>query len=183
MRKAESATVLVLVTICLAAVVTVCQDKNSQKAKPKLLPVGEVAPDWKLNDAAGQTHTLSDYRGKVVVMDFWATWCEPCKEIMPRMQKLYEKYSNHEVVVFGVNSWEQKDPAAFMQKKHFSYPVLVKGEEIADSYQVTILPSVYVVGIDGRIIYSHVGVDHKDLAELIERHLREKAATSRAGSE
>jgi thiol-disulfide isomerase/thioredoxin len=156
------------------------QDKDAAKTKRKLLAAGEIAPDWKLNDANGKTHTLSEYRGKVIVMDFWATWCEPCKEIMPRMQKLYEKYQDKEVVVFGVNSWEQRDPVAFMQEKRFVYSLLLKGEEIAESYRVTTLPSVYVVGVDGRIIYSYEGVDHKNLGELIERHLKEKGSISRS---
>jgi peroxiredoxin len=171
------------ITICVAAVACLGQDKGPKKETPKLLAVGEMAPDWKLTDAAGNTRTLSEYRGKVIVMDFWATWCEPCKEIMPRMQKLYDKYHDKDVVVFGINSWEQKDPIAFMQKKRLAYQLLLKGEQIADSYRVTILPSVYVVGVDGRIIYSHVGVDHKDLADLIEKHLQEKATTSRTGPE
>jgi thiol-disulfide isomerase/thioredoxin len=158
------------------------QDKGSKKQTPKLLAVGEIAPDWNLNDAAGQTHRLSEYRGKVIVMDFWATWCEPCKEIMPRMQKLYEKYHDKDVVVFGINSWEQKDPVAFMQKKRFAYQLLLKGEQIADSYRVTILPSIYLIGFDGQIIYSHVGLDHQDMGELIAKYLKEKATTSRAGS-
>jgi cytochrome c biogenesis protein CcmG, thiol:disulfide interchange protein DsbE len=168
------------VAIFITALVSFGQDKDTKKDKPKLLAVGEVAPEWKLNDATGKTHTLSDYRGKVVVMDFWATWCEPCKEVMPRMQKLYETYQDKDVVVLGVNSWEKKDPVAFMGKKRFAYPLLLKGEEIAESYRVTTLPSVYVVGVDGRIIYSFEGVDHKDLARLIQKYLKENAANVRS---
>lgn len=159
-----------------AAVAASGQDKSPKKEIPKLLQVGDVAPDWTLNDSTGKPRTLSQYRGKVVVMDFWATWCGPCKEVMPRMQKLYEKYQDRDVIVFGVNAWEQKDAAAFMQKQRFAYSLLLKGEQIADSYRVTILPSVYVVGVNGRVIYSHVGVDHRDLNELIEKHLKDNSA-------
>src|ERR1043166_559276 len=169
----------VCVAICLAAILGAAQEKDSKKPPPKLLAVGEAAPDWNLSDAAGQKHTLSEYRGKLVVMDFWATWCEPCKEIMPRMQKLFEKYHDKDVVVLGVNAWEQKDPVAFMQKKRFAYQLLIKGEQIADSYRVTILPSIYMIGFDGRIVYSHIGVDHRDIAELIEKYLKEQGTTSR----
>jgi thiol-disulfide isomerase/thioredoxin len=172
--------VSVLAAVCFMAVLSMGQNKDSKKQPPKLLAMGEVAPDWNLNDPAGQTHTLSEYRGKVIVMDFWATWCEPCKEIMPRMEKLYERYRDKDVVVFGINSWEQKDAVAFMQKKRFAYPLLLKGEQIADSYRVTILPSIYMIGFDGRIIYSYVGVDHQDFAELIEKYLKERATTSRS---
>jgi thiol-disulfide isomerase/thioredoxin len=170
----------VSVVVLFGAVAVSGQDKSLKKEIPKLLSVGEVAPDWTLNDSAGKPRTLSEFRGKVVVMDFWATWCGPCKEVMPRMQKLYEKYQDRDVVILGVDAWEQKDALAFMQQKKFGYSLLLKGEDIAESYRVTILPSVYVVGVDGRVIYSHVGVDHKDLNDLIEKHLKEKSA-SRAG--
>src|SRR5215813_2707656 len=83
------------------------------KARPKqvmnLLPVGTTAPDWQLSGAQGQTYSLSSYRGKVVVMDFWATWCQPCTAVMPRMQKLQQKFADKGVVVFGINSWENGD--------------------------------------------------------------------------
>jgi thiol-disulfide isomerase/thioredoxin len=179
----SSALVLgVSIVMLFSAVAAFGQDKPAKKEIPKLLPVGEVAPDWTLHDAAGKPRTLSEYRGKVVVMDFWATWCGPCKEVMPRMQKLFEKYQDRDVVVLGVDAWEQKDAVAFMQQKKFAYSLLLKGEEIAESYRVTILPSVYIVGVDGRVIYSHVGVDHKDLSDLIEKHLKEKSA-SRSGTQ
>jgi thiol-disulfide isomerase/thioredoxin len=148
--------------------------KSSHKDSMKLLPVGETAPDWQLSDAEGNAHSLSEYRGKVVIMDFWATWCGPCAEVMPRMQKLHEKYADRGVVVFGVNSWEKSDPVALMQKKRFGYKLLLKGEEIAAAYKITILPVVYIIGDDGTIIYCHEGVDNKNLTSLIEKYLNQR---------
>jgi thiol-disulfide isomerase/thioredoxin len=136
------------------------------------LPVGATAPDWRLSDSGGKLHTLSEYRGKIVVLDFWATWCGPCKEIMPRMQKLHEKYKDQGVSVFGVNSWENQDPAGFMQQKRYTYGLLLKGEQITEAYKVTTMPAVYMIGADGRIIYSHEGVDDKNLSGLIEKQLK-----------
>lgn len=164
---------LVILALCSFGPTATSQDKKKQREQSmKLLPVGDTAPDWQLSDAEGKTHSLSEYRGKVVVMDFWATWCGPCKEVMPRMQKLYEKYQDR-VVVFGVNSWEKNDPVALMKKKRYSYGLLLKGEDIADNYRVTSLPAVYVIGTDGKIIYCHEGVDDKNLASLIEKHFKE----------
>ena len=140
----------------------------------KLLAVGTPAPDWKLTDAAGKTHSLSDYRGRVVVLDFWATWCGPCEALMPRMQKLQDKLGDKGAVVFGVNSWETNDAVAYMKKKRLSYGLLLKGEEIAPPYGVINLPVVYVVGTDGKIIYRHEGIDDKDLGKLIEKHLQKQ---------
>jgi peroxiredoxin len=146
--------------------------KTPQKRPMNLLDVGMSAPDWQLTDAEGKTHALSEYRGKVVVLDFWATWCLPCTAIMPRMQKLHEKFASSGVVVFGVNAWENSDPVALMKKKGFSYELLLKGEGIAEAYKVTTLPVVYVIGTDGKVIYCHEGVDDKNLSSVIEKYFK-----------
>jgi peroxiredoxin len=90
---------------------------------------------------------------------------------MPRMEKLHRKYGAQRAVVFGVDSWETGDPVALMSKKGFTYKLLLKGEEMAPAYGVTSLPVVYVIGTDGRVIYSHAGPEQKNLAALIEKHL------------
>jgi len=152
--------------------------KSSSHAQDmKLLPVGQSAPDWQLTDAEGKVHSLSEYRGKVVVMDFWATWCGSCAEVMPRMQKLHEKFADQGVLVFGINSWEKGDPVALMKRKHLSYELLLKGEQISEAYRVTILPVIYIIGDDGTIIYCHEGRDDKNLASLIEKYLKTRLAT------
>lgn len=148
--------------------------KPRPKEVMKLLKVGETAPDWQLTSASGEAHSLSSYRGQVVVMDFWATWCLPCATVMPQMQKLQQKFANKGVVVFGVSSWENGDAGAFMTKKGYSYGLLLNGERIAEAYKVTTLPVVYIVGLDGKIIYCHEGENHKDLSAVIEKHLRMK---------
>ena len=175
---------LIILALCsFGPIVSSSQEtKTSPERRMKLLSAGETAPDWQLSDAEGKLHSLSEYRGKIVVMDFWATWCGPCKEVMPRMQKLYERYQDKEVVVLGVNSWENNDPVALMKKKHYGYGLLLKGEEIAEAYKVTILPVVYIIGADGRVMYSHEGVDDKNLASLIEKYFRAQEIRERVGS-
>jgi cytochrome c-type biogenesis protein len=142
-----------------------------EKEKAALLAVGEPAPDWQLTDPQGRTHTLSEYRGQVVVLDFWATWCGPCARVMPRLEKLHRKHGGQGLVVFGVNSFETGDPVAAMKKKGYTYGLLLKGEGMAPAYGVTSLPVVYVIGADGRVVYSHAGPDHKNLADIVEKHL------------
>ena len=145
-----------------------------QKHVMNLLPVGQTAPDWRLIGTEGKAHLLSSYRGKIVIMDFWATWCRPCAAVMPRMQKLHEKFADKGVVVFGINSWENGDAIALMKKKRYSYELLLNGEQIAEAYKVTTLPVVYIVGLDGEVIYCHEGEDQKDLSAVIEKYLKEK---------
>jgi peroxiredoxin len=147
--------------------------KPRQKQVMNLLQVGTMAPDWQLNGADGNAHSLSSYRGKIVVMDFWATWCRPCTAVMPRMQKLHQKFADKGVVVFGINSWENGDAITLMKEKRYSYELLLHGEQIAEAYKVTTLPVVYIVGPDGRIIYCHQGEDQKDLSAVVEKELKE----------
>lgn len=127
--------------------------------RPTLLAVGEPAPDWTLTDASGTSHTLSEYRGKAVVLDFWATWCGPCIRTMPEIQRLHEKYLREGLIVLGVNSWEESNSSAYMKSQGFTYGLLLKGEEIAKAYRVDTLPTVYVIGGDGKIIYRAIGVN------------------------
>ena len=140
---------------------------------PMLLAVGEPAPDWTLTDTSGASHTLSEYRGKVVVLDFWATWCGPCIRTMPEIQRLHERYLREGLIVLGVNSWEESNSSAYMKSQGFTYGLLLRGEEIAKAYHVDTLPTVYVVGVDGNIIYRSIGVDD-NLRSFLADHFQPK---------
>jgi thiol-disulfide isomerase/thioredoxin len=138
-----------------------------------LLALGELAPDWTLYDAAGRTHSLSEYRGKVIVLDFWATWCGPCIRTLPEIQRLHEKYSSNELIVFGVNCWEESNSTNYMKAQGFTYGLLLKGEDIAKAYHVDTLPTVYVIGGDGKILYRSIGVGD-ELSSFLAKHFEAK---------
>jgi thiol-disulfide isomerase/thioredoxin len=145
-------------------------------APPAMLAVGDAAPDWKLKDAQGTTHALADYRGKVLVLDFWATWCGPCVRAMPDLQKLHEKYRARGVEVIGINAWEQSNAAAYMKEKGYTYGLLLNGETVADAYRAGTLPTIYVLGPDGRVVYGDAGGDAEKLSKVtaaIEQILRQ----------
>jgi thiol-disulfide isomerase/thioredoxin len=139
-----------------------------------LLAVGDPAPDWKLMDAEGQTHSLADYRGQLVLLDFWATWCGPCVRGMPGIQKLHEKYGLRGVEIVGINAWEESNAAADMTEKGYTYRLLLKGEAVAEAYRATTLPTIYIVGVDGKIIYRSGFTEAENLALVIEQHLKEQ---------
>lgn len=149
--------------------------KPEERKDAGLLAVGAQAPEWTLKDAAGKEHKLSEFKGKVVVMDFWATWCGPCKKAMPSIQKTHEKFKDKGVVVIGVSTWEKDgDPVTYMKEKGFNYSLYLKGDEVAKQYGVTGIPAFFVIGGDGKIVFAEQGFDPSDekkLEKVIEQHL------------
>ncbi len=143
----------------------------------KLLAVGSPAPEWTLKDGAGKDVSLKDLRGKVVLLDFWATWCGPCRMAMPALQRLHEKYKDKPLVVYGINCWEKDpkaDPVAFMQKAGFTYPQLLRGDPVARDYKVTGVPTLYLIDPEGKILlaYSGMSTDYeRQLEEAIAKTL------------
>ncbi len=141
----------------------------SQAQGSELLPIGSEAPDWELRDAEGKLVSLKGLRGRVVVLDFWATWCGPCKMAMPGLQKLHEKFKGKPVAVFGVNCRERftnSNPMAYIREKGYTYGQLLQGDVVANAYRVNGIPCLYVVGPDGKIIYATAGF-HPALEEVL----------------
>jgi len=121
---------------------------------------GDAAPDFALKDLAGAEVTLASLKGKVVLLDFWATWCGPCKMAMPTIQKLHDEYKDKGVVVLGVNTWEQQPDAArkYIEQKKFTYGCLLSGDPLAEAYGVPGIPALVVIGKDGKVALAEVGL-------------------------
>jgi thiol-disulfide isomerase/thioredoxin len=135
--------------------------EGEEPGMPELtVKVGDAAPDFTLTDLGGKEVTLASLKGKVVLLDFWATWCGPCKAAMPTMQKLHDDYKDKGVVILGVNTWEQEADAAkaYMTKKKFTYGCLLKGDELAAAYGVRGIPTLVVIGKDGKVAEVEVGL-------------------------
>ncbi len=116
--------------------------------------VGSRAPDFELIDLnTGQPVTLSSLKGKPVWINFWATWCPPCKEEMPIMQKLYDEHKDKGLVILGVDVQEQEsDVSPYIKDGGYSWTFVIdKTGKITDSYHVNGLPSHYFVDKDGLI--------------------------------
>lgn len=127
-----------------------------QKASGGKLQIGSDAPDWTLTSATGEEVSLKSLRGKIVVLDFWATWCGPCKMAMPGLQKLHEKFKDQPVAIFGVNCREKHpNPMAYIKKKGYTYGQLLKGNAVASAYGVGGIPAFYIIDKDGKIL--HIG--------------------------
>lgn len=120
---------------------------------------GEPAPPLVLNDVRGVSHDLARYRGKVVLVNFWATWCEPCRHEMPSIERLREKLSGKPFAVFAVNVDEPDARVrAFLAQTNLSLPVLMdRNKKVTRDWNVRVLPTTFVIGPDGRTRYRFVG--------------------------
>ncbi|MFD1177900.1 TlpA family protein disulfide reductase [Paenibacillus puldeungensis] len=117
---------------------------------------GKLAPDFILTNLKGEPVKLSDYKGKKVLINFWATWCPPCQAEMPHMQKIYANYESKDVVVLGVNlSFTEKGSdsvQAFVDEQGISFPIVLDKEgNVAELYQVSAYPTTYFVDGNGVI--------------------------------
>ena len=134
---------------------------GGEREQPQLkAKVGEKALDFTLTGIDGAQFSLEGLKGKVILLDFWATWCGPCKQVMPTIQKIADEYKDKDVAVFGVNTWERGEGAAqkYMESKGFTYPCLLAGDELAKSYEVPGIPTLLVIGKDGMIVLAEVGM-------------------------
>jgi thiol-disulfide isomerase/thioredoxin len=129
--------------------------------------VGSPAPLWTLPTPDGGTLSLEDLRGKVVILDFWATWCGPCRQVMPHLQSVHENHGD-ELVVIGVNTWENADPMVFMEENGYTYQVVLEGDEVAQQYFVEGIPTFYVIDQDGVVAFHAVGSDPANAEALDE---------------
>lgn len=139
---------------------------------------GGPTPSLRLTDLEGKEHALEAYRGKVVLINFWATWCEPCKEEMPSLERLRRSLQDRPFAVLAVNLGEPDSRVQrFLQAVPLGFPVLMdRDAAVARAWKARLLPTTYVVGPEGRIRYSYVGeLDwsrepvRKQIAELLPR--------------
>jgi peroxiredoxin len=140
---------------------------NSLFSSDKVPRTGDKAPDFKLAGTDGKTYKLSDFRGKSVVVNFWGTYCKPCKEEMPAIQKSYERFMGKGVAVLGVNMGESAITASsFANQVKATFPIVLDEDEtIRRRYGVNQYPTTFFVKPDGVIGQIHVGQMDEPLIE------------------
>jgi peroxiredoxin len=162
---------------CAALSITGCNYtySSSVKAAVKAESERKAAPDFNLKDADGKSVKLSDYRGKVVLLNFWATWCGPCKIEIPWFMDFEQKYKDKNFAVLGVSldddGWESVKP--YLEQKKINYRVMIGTEQVAQLYgDVDSLPTTFMIDREGRVAAVHVGLVSKsdylhDILELL----------------
>ena len=153
----------------LAAILASCSVSNNvsdSAAKASVKPVNErkPAPDFALKDINGQTVKLSEYRGKVVVLNYWATWCGPCKVEIPWFMDFQKTYKDRDFAVLGISmdddGWTSVKP--YLEAKKINYRVMIATEELSKQYGgLESLPTTFVIDREGRIAAVHVGLISK----------------------
>ena len=120
---------------------------------------GGSTPPLALPDQRGTPHTLTAYQGRVVLVNFWATWCEPCREEMPALQQLQNTLGKERLVVLAVNYGESPEKVQkFVDQVPVNFPILLdRHTDATKTWQVRVLPTSFVLGPDGQIRYHMVG--------------------------
>lgn len=153
--------------------------ETSETEDSKVIP----ALDFTLKDQFGNTHTLADYKGKTIFLNFWATWCGPCKAELPDIQKLYEKYSEEteeEVVVLGVagpkmgNEKTEEEIIEFLEENELTYPVLMDTDwTLFQRYGISSFPTTFMIDKEGNVFGYVPGQLSYDIMEDIIRQTKE----------
>ncbi len=144
---------------------------NSVAAELEQVEGTPQAPLLKLVDAYGKTHDLTDYKGRVVLVNFWATWCTPCIREMPSMQRLKNLLSQQPFAILAVNMGEtEQEVVAFLEKWQLNLDVLMDKEgKTLEEWRVYVFPTTFVVGPDGKMHYGLRGVIEWDSSDTVEK--------------
>ena len=155
---------------------SVAQDVAEDQGLPNLR--GKKAPSFSLKNTDGKRVSLADYKGKAVLINFWATWCPPCKVEMPWFIDLQKQYQAQGFTVLGISEDDVKDHpevVKFKDKIGVNYPILLGDDAVGKAYGgLEFLPTSYYVGRDGKVVDETAGLASKD---VIEAHIKKALAT------
>ena len=158
----------------------------ARRSSSARLTQSTVAPDFSLESLDGKNTHLSDFRGKAVLLNFWATWCSPCKIEMPWFVDLQKQYGPQGLQIVGVAMDEasKEDIAKFAKEMGVNYPVLLGKEAVGDQYGgVPALPESFFIGRDGKIVDKIIGLKGKsEIEEAIRKALNTQPSSSQAAA-
>jgi len=120
-----------------------------------------IAPDFTLQDISGKEVSLSDFKGKVIILNFWATWCPPCRKEIPVFIELYKKYKDEGLVIIGISLDREGEKVLipFVKKFGINYPVLIGTKKVVDAYGgIRGIPTTFIIDKKGKIRKKHIGL-------------------------
>lgn len=130
----------------------------------------DEAPDFTLENLTGGNMRLEEYRGQVVLINFWASWCGPCRQEMPILDRLHHRYEDTGFAVLGINVEGESAPAQeIVDRTNVTFPILIDdGQKVSELYNLEAMPSTVVVDRDGVVRYIHRGYKPGDEAKYVE---------------
>ncbi len=149
--------IVILITLLLSAG---CDNSTPEQPLKTVSSESKVAPDFTLMNMQGEPVSLSQYRGKVVILNLWATWCPPCREEMPSMEGLYQKYKDQGLVILAVSADEngKKAVSQFLQRTPYSFPILLDSDSVVqNAYGVFRFPESFIIDRNGIVIKKIIG--------------------------
>ncbi len=168
-RSARAIAAVCLLAFPLAFSLTGCTPETGDASGGDSQDV-ELAPDFSLLDLSGNTVTLSEHRGKTVIVDFWATWCAPCVFQIPELNMLWEAHRDRgDLVVLGISiDFEGAEVVGpWIAEKKISYPILLGDDQLAQKYGAPGFPTLFVIRPDGSVTSMHVGLSERDELEAL----------------
>ena len=132
--------------------------------------IRDEAPDFTLKSLERGNLRLGEYRGQVVLLNFWASWCGPCRQEMPLLDRLHSRYEDTGFAVLGVNVEGEEAPAReLVEKTRVTFPILIdEGQRVSEMYNLQAMPSTMVIDRDGIVRYIHLGYKPGDEAKYVE---------------
>lgn len=177
-RKKSTASLIVMLVLLVAATAALLllpgcggrQKKAAAAGETTLVAAGDAAPEFSVAMFSRDTVTLSALRGKVVLLNFWATWCPPCREELTRVQKdLIDRFAGRDFVFLPISRGETRETvAAFREKTGYTFPMGLDPEQaVYDKYASNYIPRNFLIGKDGKIVEATVGYDPREFDQLI----------------
>lgn len=119
---------------------------------------GHPAPDFTLKDLSGKSVTLSDFKGKVVMVEFWATWCPPCVLAIPHLKKMHKKFDKEDFVLLAISiDSDLEKLKKFVAKRRIAYPVLFSDKKVERLFHVVNIPTTFLIDRQGNIAHQYMG--------------------------
>jgi len=163
---------LKIIALCIMLITTFA----CAKSEAPLPTVGNTAPSFAAMDMDGKKVSLTDLSGKVVILDFWATWCAPCRASTRELEKLHEKYKDRDVVILGISIDEGKSVAErvkeFTGKNGLTYRMLVDDGRISKAFAIRNIPAMFILDKQQRIIKIYPGY-FQGLSSIVEKELED----------
>ncbi|MEA1913439.1 MAG: TlpA disulfide reductase family protein [candidate division WOR-3 bacterium] len=152
--------IYILTSVLLTSVGCSCSNNPKKTEKGEKTEGPEetmIAPGFTLKDLNDNEITLSDYRNKVVILDFWATWCPPCKKEIPYLIQFYQEYKDKGLIVLGIGLDKKSTLESFSKSIGINYPVLIGSNLIAKKYGIRAIPTTFILNRKGKIKKKFVG--------------------------